>query len=294
MSAEETRFGREIKLFGAEGLRKLSSAKVAVIGLGGVGSYVVEGLARAGIGWLVLADCDQINISNTNRQIHALEGNYGRFKADVLKERVQAINPDAAVVTFNEFVDSNNFDVILHGDISYVIDAIDSVTAKVNLLEYCHRHEIPVISSMGTGNKLDPFALKIADISKTHTCPLAKVVRKLLRDRGISTGIKTLFSEELPLNPIAEESEIAEENTETAPKHQCQSGCQNLCKSECNSECSQNKTCPMGNGQPMGCGKCCSAKQPIKRQTPGSTSYLPPIAGLMLASEVIRSIVGSD
>jgi tRNA A37 threonylcarbamoyladenosine dehydratase len=179
------RFSRTELLIGSEGLAKLSNARVAVVGLGGVGAYTVEALARAGVGWLILVDFDDICLTNTNRQIHAIEGNYGRSKVEVMAERVKSINPEAIVVSWKEFMDAKNMDVILHGRVSYVVDAIDTVYSKVDLISYCKENGIPVISSMGTGNKFDPLAFRVDDISKTHTCPLAKSVRKALREKGI-------------------------------------------------------------------------------------------------------------
>ena len=178
------RFSRTELLIGPEGLAKLERARVAVIGLGGVGSHAAEALARAGVGWLTLADYDDVCITNTNRQIHALEGNYGRPKVEVMEERIKAINPEVVVVAWKEFVTGENLPAILHGKTSYVVDAIDTVAAKAALICYCVANGIPIISAMGAGNKLDPLAFRVDDISRTHTCPLAKAVRKLLRERG--------------------------------------------------------------------------------------------------------------
>jgi len=256
VSNKQHRFSRFELLIGDAKLRKLQTEKVAVIGLGGVGSFAVEALARAGIGWLILVDYDEICLTNTNRQIHAIHGNYGRPKVDAMTERVKAINPDIAVVGWKEFVTPANLDTILHGRISYVIDAIDTVSSKVALIEYCIQHEIPIISSMGTGNKFDPSALRIDDISKTHTCPLAKAVRKLLREKNITSGVKVIYSTEPPAKLQAD--------TVT-----CHTGC----------------ICP-NQGSQYNCTK--------KKQIPGSTSYLPPIAGMMMAGEVIRDLLKED
>lgn len=251
------RFSRFEMLVGAEGLAKLDRERVAVIGLGGVGSYAVEALARAGVGWLILVDYDEICLTNTNRQIHALEGNYGRSKAEVLAERVKAINPQIVTVVWKEFITPDNIEAILHGRISYVIDAIDTVSSKVALITHCLKNEIPIISAMGTGNKWDPFALKIEDISRTHTCPLAKAVRKILRERGINRGVKVIFS---PENSAETKDEVST----------CHSGC----------------ICPHSDEQTYNCTK--------KRKIPASTSYLPPIAGMMMAGEVIRDLLKND
>ncbi len=248
------RFSRLELLVGAAGLGSLNSERVAVIGLGGVGSYTVEALARAGVGWLILVDYDEICLTNTNRQLHAIQGNYGRSKVDVMAERVKAINPEAVVVTWKEFVTPDNLDTILHGRISYVVDAIDTVSSKVGLISYCQERGIPIISAMGTGNKFDPTALTICDISKTHTCPLAKAVRKSLRERGITAGVKVVYSTEQPVEP--------QQDVPT-----CHGGC----------------ICPHKDEQVYNCTK--------KRQIPGSTSYLPPIAGLMMAGAVIQDLL---
>jgi tRNA A37 threonylcarbamoyladenosine dehydratase len=247
------RFSREELLIGPEGLAKLDREKIAVIGLGGVGSYTVEALARAGVGWLILVDFDEICLTNTNRQIHAIQGNYGRTKVEVMAERVKAINPDAVVVPWKEFINEGNLQTILHGRISYVVDAIDTVSSKVALIAHCKERGIPIISALGTGNKFDPSQLRIADISNTSTCPLAKAVRKALREREITAGVKVIYSTETPATPRQE--------TPT-----CHGGC----------------TCAKRDAE-SNCAK--------KRQIPGSTSYLPPIAGLMMAGQVIRDLL---
>ncbi len=250
------RFSRTELLIGKDGLEKLNLARVAVIGLGGVGSYTVEALARAGVGWLILVDFDDICLTNTNRQIHALVGNYGRPKVEAMEERVKAINPEAVVVTWKEFVTAANLDTILHGRISYVVDAIDTVWSKVDLIVYCKENGIPVISSMGTGNKFDPLSFRVDDISKTHTCPLAKSVRKALREKGINDGVKVVYSTETPAETKAEAVTY-------------KGGC----------------ICPHRDSedQNWNCTK--------RKKIPGSTSYLPPISGLIMAGEVIRDLI---
>lgn len=248
------RFSRTELLIGPDGLHKLNNQRVAVIGLGGVGSYTVEALARAGVGWLILVDFDEICLTNTNRQIHAVAGNYGRSKVEVMTERVKAINPEAIVVSWKEFLTAENVETILHGRISYVVDAIDTVYSKVALIAYSVENGIPVISSMGTGNKFDPLAFQITDISKTHTCPLAKSVRKALRDKAITSGVKVLFSTETPVEPKSD-----------VPT--CHGGC----------------ICPHQDDEVWNCTK--------RRQIPGSMPYLPPIAGLIIAGEVIQDLL---
>lgn len=249
------RFSRTELLVGPEGLAALSQARVAVIGLGGVGSYAAEALARAGVGWLVLVDYDDVCLTNTNRQLQAVEGNYGRSKVDVMEERIKAINPSAVTVPWKVFVSGGNLPAILHGEVSFVIDAIDTVSAKVDLIAYCMEHEIPIISAMGAGNKFDPLALRVDDISRTHTCPLAKAVRLTLRQRGITKGVKVVYSTECAVKPRGD-----------VPT--CHGGC----------------ICPHRDEQTYNCTK--------RRQIPGSTPYLPPIMGLVAAGEVIRALVG--
>lgn len=249
------RFSRTELLIGEEGLERLFSAKVAVVGLGGVGSFTVEALARAGVGRLVLVDFDEVCLTNTNRQIHAITGNYGRSKVEVMAERVKAINPQAVVFAKKEFLTSENLEQILDDDLSYVADAIDTVWSKVDLIEYCVKNEIPIISAMGTGNKFNPVAFRIDDISKTHTCPLAKAVRKSLREKGITKGVKVVYSPEPPV----------ESRTDVLT---CHNGC----------------ICPQhGEGQEWNCTK--------RRKIPGSMPYLPPIAGLIMAGVIIQDLL---
>lgn len=257
MESRLHRFSRLELLVGPEGLARLTGARVAVVGLGGVGSYAVEALARAGVGWLVLADYDDVCLTNTNRQIHALAGNYGRAKAEVMEERIKAVNPEAAVVAWREFVTPANMDAILHGALDYVVDAIDTVASKVALILHCVERGLPIVSVMGAGNKFDPLAFKVDDISRTHTCPLAKAVRKALRERGLERGVKVVYSTEKPAEP---RSEIP--------------------------TCHTNCICPHRDEQAWNCAK--------RRQIPGSTSYVPPIAGLIAASVVIRDLLAAE
>ena len=236
------RFSRIELLIGPEGLETLRQKQVAVAGLGGVGSHAVEALARSGIGSLVLVDFDTIDLTNTNRQLHAVAGNYGRSKVEVMAERVKAINPEIDIQTYQEFITAANIGTIFQPGISYVVDAIDTVSSKVDLISHCLQNSIPIISCMGTGNKFDPLAFRLDDISHTHTCPLAKAVRKALREKGIFHGVNVVYSVEKPIRP--------ESGSDT---------------------------------EVWTCTK--------RRQIPGSTSYLPPIAGLILAGEVIRALL---
>lgn len=191
-------FSREERLIGKENLEKLNKSKVAVFGIGGVGSFVVEGLARAGIGKLLLVDNDTIDITNINRQIHANINTVGKNKVDVMKERILSINPEAEVDVSTEFFMPGS--KLLDNSLGYIVDAIDTVTGKIELVCKANELNIPIISAMGTGNKLDPTKFEVADIYKTSVCPLAKVMRKELRARGIEK-LKVVYSKEEPIKP---------------------------------------------------------------------------------------------
>lgn len=230
---EESAFCRTKILIGDEGLEKLKNAKVAVFGVGGVGSFVVEALARAGVGNFVLIDKDQVSLSNINRQLIATHETIGQLKVDVAKKRILSINPEAKVETFAEFFMPGNTD-ILNNSITYIVDAIDTVTAKIELVMQAQKLGIPIISSMGTGNKLNPCLFEITDIYKTQVCPLAKVMRKELKQRGVK-HLKVLYSKEEPLK-----SGIIGENGKTIP---------------------------------------------------GSISFVPSVAGLIIAGEVIKDLL---
>lgn len=193
----EHQFSRTELLIGTEGLHKLNTATVAVFGLGGVGSYVVEALARAGIGHLILIDHDTIHITNLNRQLIATHETIGRAKVEVERERVLSINPSARVEIFQEMYLPGNESDILRPGLSYIIDAIDNVTAKLELVVQAKLLDIPIISSMGTGNKLDPTRFEIEDIYRTSVCPLSRVMRRELRKRDIES-LKVLYSREEP------------------------------------------------------------------------------------------------
>ncbi len=233
-------FSRTELLLGKDGVEKLKNAKVAIFGIGGVGSYVVEGLARAGVQNLILVDNDKIDVTNINRQIHATHTTIGKDKVEVMKQRVLDINPNANVITYNYFYMPDNKEVDLSG-VTYIIDAIDTVTAKIELAIESKKLNIPIISAMGTGNKLDPTKFEIADISKTSVCPLAKVMRKELRARGIN-HLKVLYSKE---EPVVQDKIALEE----------------------------------------------CLKYTDKKQVPGSISFCPSVAGLIIASEVIKDII---
>lgn len=199
-----SQFSRTELLIGKDGLKKLQNAKVAVFGIGGVGSFVVESLARAGIGNLILIDKDEVDITNLNRQIIATYKTIGKSKVEVAKARVLEINPNANVKTYKEFFMPESTG-ILDNSISYIVDAVDTVTAKIELAVRADKLNIPIISSMGTGNKLDPTKFEVADIYKTSVCPLAKVMRKELKNRKIKK-LKVVYSKEEPIKRIENEN----------------------------------------------------------------------------------------
>lgn len=230
-------FSRTEMLIGSQALEKLSRSVVAVFGIGGVGGYVCEALARAGIGSFELIDNDIVSVTNINRQIIALHSTVGRQKTAVMAERIADINPEAKVRVRNLFFLPENKAEFDFSSYDYVVDAVDTVTAKIALIEEAKRAGVPVISSMGTGNKLCPAMLEVADISKTSVCPLAKVMRYELKKRGIS-GVKAVYSKEIPIKPAFE------------------------------------------------------AEDGAKRSVPGSISFVPPAAGLIIASEVIKDLIG--
>lgn len=193
---ENSRFLRTELLIGLEGIERLKNSKIAVFGVGGVGSYAVEALARCGVGKIVLIDYDKICITNVNRQIHATSTTIGEIKVKAMKNRILDINPDAEVVIFNEKYISESANKLLSDDYDYVIDAIDMVSSKIDLIVKCKERGIKIISSMGAGNKMDPTKFEVADIFKTETCPLARVLRKELRKKNVS-DLKVVYSKEI-------------------------------------------------------------------------------------------------
>lgn len=235
------RFSREELLIGPEGLQKLQNARVAVFGVGGVGGYVVEALARSGVGALDLFDGDRVSLTNINRQIIALEDTVGRSKVEVARERVLQINPECHVQAREMFFTPENAGEVDFTQYDYVADAIDTVTSKIELLRLCREAGVPVISSMGAGNKFDPTAFQVAPIEKTSVCPLARVMRRELKKRGI-TGVKAVYSTEESTAPFAAE------------------------------EGDQKGT----SGHP----------------TPGSMAFVPSVAGLILAGEIVKDLLG--
>ncbi len=202
----EDQFSRTELLLGAEGMARLRSARVAVFGIGGVGGYVVEALARSGIGALDLIDNDRVSLTNLNRQIIATQSTIGRYKTEVARERILDINPNAVVREYRMLYLPENAGQFDFTQYDYVVDAIDTVTGKLQLIQQAQEADVPVISSMGAGNKLDASALKLADIYETAVCPLARVVRRELKKRGIQR-LKVVYSEEIPIHPSPEAAE---------------------------------------------------------------------------------------
>ena len=207
-------FSRTELLIGQEGLEKLSKSRVAVFGIGGVGGYVVEALVRSGLGSIDLIDNDKVALTNLNRQIIATHNTMGMFKVDAAEARIFDINPAVSVVKHNLFYTPENADSIIFSRYDYVVDAIDTVAGKLEIIERAKKAGVPVISSMGAGNKMHPELFEIADISKTSVCPLAKVIRQELKKRGIK-GVNVVYSKELPVKPKTEINE--ETNKRSVP-----------------------------------------------------------------------------
>ena len=244
-------FSRTELLLGHDNMEKLKNARVAVFGIGGVGGFTVEALARSGVGTLDLIDDDKVCLTNINRQIFATRKTIGKYKVDVAKERILEINPDVVVNTYKTFFMPDTADEFDFSAYDYVVDAIDTVTGKIMLVEAAQKAGTPIISSMGAGNKLDPAAFEVADIYKTSVCPLAKVMRRELKKRGIKK-LKVVYSKEKALTPI----------DDTA----------NSCRSHC--------ICPPGTA------RTCTQR----RQIPGSIAFVPSVVGLIIAGEVIKDL----
>lgn len=194
------RFLRTSLIFGEENIDKLNNSRVAVFGIGGVGGYVSEALARSGVGKLTLIDGDVVSVSNINRQIIALSSTVGKFKAEIMKDRIMDINPEAEVMTVNSFVNADNIEDFKLCEYDYVIDAIDDVKAKLALAKFCFDNNIPIISAMGAGNKLDATGFEVSDIFKTSVCPLARIMRRELKKIGVDK-LKVVYSKEEPKKP---------------------------------------------------------------------------------------------
>ena len=231
-------FSRTELLIGEEGLKRLANATVMVLGVGGVGSHCIEALARSGVGTLILVDNDKVSRTNINRQSIAYLSTVGDYKTKLMKDRIDDICPSINVFTYETFILPENLNEIYVREVDYIVDAIDTVTAKLAVAEYAKEHHIPLISCMGTGNKLHPELFEITDISKTSVCPLCKVMRKELKERGIH-HLKVFYSKEKPIDTSARST-----------------------------------------GEDKG----------MRRSLPGSISFVPPVAGLLIAGEVIREI----
>ncbi|MBD5118750.1 MAG: tRNA threonylcarbamoyladenosine dehydratase [Clostridiales bacterium] len=239
-------FSRTELLLGKDGMERLYRARVAVFGIGGVGGYTVEALARSGVGALDLIDNDRVCPTNINRQILATRRTVGQFKVDVARERVLDINPDAEVRTYKTFYTPQTAAQFDFAQYDYIVDAIDTMAGKLELVERARKAGVPIISCMGAGNKMDPSAFQVADIYETSVCPLARIMRRELRRRGIER-LKVVYSKEPPMTPVGD--------VESPPD---------------------------------------GAREGVRhRQTPGSNAFVPAVAGLMIAGEVIRDIAGT-
>lgn len=237
------RFSRTEMLLGSDAMEKLRNARVAVFGLGGVGGYIVEALARSGVGALDIIDNDTVSITNLNRQIVAVEGTVGMPKTEAAKMRIMQINPDCKVTAYNTFYMPENSSDFDFAQYDYIADAIDTVTAKIELVMNANKCGTPIICSMGTGNKLNPAELEVADIYKTSVCPLARIMRYELKRRGIKK-LKVVYSKEMPIVPTGAAAEK------------------------------------------------CRAESTGKKNVPGSTAFVPAVAGMIIASEIVKDISG--
>ena len=246
-------FSRTQLLLGESAMQELANKRVAVFGIGGVGGYACEALVRSGIGAFDLIDDDKVCLTNLNRQIIATRKTVGKYKTEVMKERMLEINPNVDVRIHNCFFLPENADEFPFDEYDYIIDAVDTVTAKISIIMKANELGIPVISSMGAGNKLDPTAFRVADIYKTRVCPLAKVMRRELKKRGVKK-LKVVYSEEQPTRPI-EDMSIS---------------------------CRTNCICPPG----------AEHKSTERRDIPGSVAFVPSVVGLIIAGEVIKDIAG--
>ena len=247
-----TQLSRTELLFGKEAMDKLAGSKGAVFGIGGVGGYVCEALVRSGVGAFDLIDDDKVCLTNLNRQIIATRSTVGKYKTDVMRDRMLDINPKVDVEVHKCFFLPENADDFPWDSYDYVVDAVDTVTAKIALVMKCKEKNIPIISSMGAGNKLDGSQFKVADIYKTKVCPLAKVMRRELKKRGVKK-LKVVYSEEIPTRPI-EDMAIS---------------------------CRNNCICPPGAEH-----KCTE-----RRDIPGSVAFVPSVAGLIIAGEVAKDLI---
>lgn len=223
------RFSRLEKIISKDNLTKLNNSSILVIGCGGVGGYSIESLARSGVGTIIIADYDTVDFTNINRQIIALDSTIGKLKVDVFEQRIRDINPECNVIKIKEFINKDNIELLFNNRIDYLIDACDTIETKKEIIKECLKRNIPFISSMGTGNKLDPSKLEIIDIRKTVNDPLARIMRKFIKDENIKGKILVLSSKELPIK--------------------------------------------------------------VHDRTPGSSAFVPPTAGLLIASYIVRDII---
>ena len=246
------RFSRTELLVGNEAMEKLKNSRVAVFGIGGVGGYTVEALVRSGIGTIDIIDDDKVCPTNINRQIIATTDTIGKFKVDVAEERIKSINPDCIVYKHQTFYSSETADEFDFSKYDYVVDAIDTVKGKIEIILRAEKAGVKIISSMGAGNKLDPTLFEVSDIYKTSVCPLARVMRRELKARGIKK-LKVVYSKEIPIKPT--------EDTKNSCKHHC--------------------VCPPGTER-----KCTA-----RRQVPGSNAFVPSTVGLIIAGEVIKDLI---
>ncbi|MCR5528496.1 MAG: tRNA threonylcarbamoyladenosine dehydratase [Saccharofermentans sp.] len=246
-------FSRTELLIGKEGMEKLASSRVAVFGVGGVGGYTVEALARSGVGAIDLIDDDKVCLTNINRQIIATRKSVGQYKVDVAQERINDINPDCVVRTYKTFYMPDTASQFNFSEYDYIVDAIDTVTGKLELIVQAKACGTPIISSMGAGNKMDPTGFEVTDIYKTSICPLAKVMRRECKKRGIES-LKVVYSKEPPITPL-EDMAIS---------------------------CRTNCICPPGAER-----KCTQ-----RRAIPGSNAFVPSVVGLIIGGEVIKDLVG--
>ena len=247
-----TQFSRTELLLGKEAMDRLKNARVAVFGIGGVGGYVCEALVRTGVGAFDLIDDDKVCLTNLNRQIIATRKTVGKYKTEVMKERMLEINPDVKVNIHDCFFLPENAEEFPFEEYDYIVDAVDTVTAKIALVMKAKEMNIPIISSMGAGNKLDASAFKVADIYKTKVCPLAKVMRRELKKRGVKK-LKVVYSEEKPMTPIEDENDN--------------------CKNHCICPPGVQRTCLQ------------------RRSVPVSMAFVPAVAGLIIAGEVVKDII---
>ena len=243
-------FSRTQLLLGPEAMEHLAECRVAVFGVGGVGGYTVEALARSGIGALDLIDDDKVCLTNLNRQLHATRSTVGKYKVDVAETRILEINPECRVTTYKTFYLPETRDQFDFTQYDYVVDAIDTVNGKLALVEQANAAGTPIICAMGAGNKLDPTAFRVADIYQTSVCPLARVMRSECRKRGIK-HLKVVYSKEVPVRPLED------------PSISCRKHC----------------ICPPG-----------TRKCTVRRDIPGSTAFVPAVAGLIIAGEVVKDL----